>query len=239
MNRWLLPWDDIKRTLVIAHRGASALAPENSTESFRAALTAGADAIETDVRLTRDGVVVCFHDSTLARLAAGDPRRVEDIDYRELKAILPAVVTLREAAVASRNCGLLLDVKLTPDQPIEPVITIVKRDRARDRYLIGLRHPVHAAAVRLAGLPILAFSSAPDDMRAWFTAGATWFRLWQVDVTLARATDLRGWGMRMAVMAGDPYATPPVVGVSAAEDWTALAVHRPDAVIVDDPRSYI
>ena len=53
--------------LVIGHRGASALAPENTLIAFETALADGAAGIELDVRLARDGVPVVIHDSTLRR----------------------------------------------------------------------------------------------------------------------------------------------------------------------------
>src|SRR5258708_24500986 len=55
------------RPLVFAHRGASALAPENTLAAFDAGLTHGADGLELDVRLSRDGVAVVHHDATLER----------------------------------------------------------------------------------------------------------------------------------------------------------------------------
>jgi glycerophosphoryl diester phosphodiesterase len=65
---------DTSRRLIIAHRGASAHAPENTIPAFKLAERAGADAIELDVRLTADGVPVVIHDPTLARTtnARGD-----------------------------------------------------------------------------------------------------------------------------------------------------------------------
>lgn len=53
--------------LIIGHRGASALAPENTLAAFRRAIDDGADGIEFDVRLARDGVPVVIHDATLER----------------------------------------------------------------------------------------------------------------------------------------------------------------------------
>jgi glycerophosphoryl diester phosphodiesterase len=55
-----------KKTLV-AHRGASAYAPEHTLESYRLALAQGADFVEQDLQITRDGVLVCLHDLTLER----------------------------------------------------------------------------------------------------------------------------------------------------------------------------
>jgi glycerophosphoryl diester phosphodiesterase len=54
-------------TIVVAHRGASTRAPENTMESFRLGVEAGADAIELDVHLTADGQLAVIHDATLER----------------------------------------------------------------------------------------------------------------------------------------------------------------------------
>jgi glycerophosphoryl diester phosphodiesterase len=54
-------------TIIVAHRGASAQAPENTMEAFRLAVEAGADAIELDVHLTADGQLAVIHDATLDR----------------------------------------------------------------------------------------------------------------------------------------------------------------------------
>ena len=61
--------------LIIAHRGASAHAPENTLAAFRHAIEQGADGIELDVQLARDGVPVVVHDESLIRYA----RRTEKI----------------------------------------------------------------------------------------------------------------------------------------------------------------
>ena len=56
-----------RRPLIIGHRGASAVAPENTLDAFARALDEGADGVELDVRLARDGVPVVIHDATLRR----------------------------------------------------------------------------------------------------------------------------------------------------------------------------
>ncbi|NLN18165.1 MAG: hypothetical protein GX162_02650, partial [Firmicutes bacterium] len=56
---------------VIAHRGASSYAPENTFASFDLALKMGAEALETDIRATRDGVLVLFHDARVERTTDG------------------------------------------------------------------------------------------------------------------------------------------------------------------------
>jgi glycerophosphoryl diester phosphodiesterase len=55
------------RTFVIAHRGASAYAPEHTRAAYTLALEQGADYVEQDLTLTKDGVLVCLHDDTLER----------------------------------------------------------------------------------------------------------------------------------------------------------------------------
>ena len=67
-----------------AHRGASSYAPENTMFSFRLGLEMGANGIETDVQRTSDGVLVLFHDDTLARVT-GQPGSVKDYTYAELQ----------------------------------------------------------------------------------------------------------------------------------------------------------
>ena len=61
------PLLDLSARPVIAHRGASASAPENTLPAFELAAQQGADAFELDVRLTRDGAPVVIHDATLER----------------------------------------------------------------------------------------------------------------------------------------------------------------------------
>ncbi len=73
---------------VIAHRGASASAPENTLAAFRLAAKMGADFIETDLQLTRDARLVAIHDETLDRTTSGSGRvtRVTLEELRELDA---------------------------------------------------------------------------------------------------------------------------------------------------------
>ena len=56
---------------VIGHRGAAALAPENTQDSFDYALSLGVDAIETDIRATSDGKFILIHDKSLDRTTNG------------------------------------------------------------------------------------------------------------------------------------------------------------------------
>ena len=72
--------------LVIGHRGASAHAPENTLAAFRMAFDAGADGIELDVRLTKDGVPVVIHDADLDRTGS-EPGLVSELTSAELSKV--------------------------------------------------------------------------------------------------------------------------------------------------------
>lgn len=79
------------RPLVIGHRGASKVAPENTLAAFRSAMTAGADLVELDYHHSRDGIPVVIHDATLDRTTdatnrwGGQNLRVSDRTLAELR----------------------------------------------------------------------------------------------------------------------------------------------------------
>lgn len=77
---------DFNKPLIIAHRGASAIAPENTLAAFQKAIEAGAEGIECDVRLAKDGVPVVFHDSLLYRVGRIEGR-VSDFTSKELQTL--------------------------------------------------------------------------------------------------------------------------------------------------------
>ena len=70
--------------LLVAHRGSSTVAPENTLAAFQQALADGADAIELDVRRSRDGEAVVIHDARLERTTNGRGK-VEEYNLRELR----------------------------------------------------------------------------------------------------------------------------------------------------------
>ncbi|QYY36171.1 glycerophosphodiester phosphodiesterase family protein [Ruficoccus sp. ZRK36] len=72
--------------LIIAHRGASGKAPENTLAAVRRAWKLGADGVEIDIRLTKDGVPVCSHDERTGRLSDVD-HAIADLTLAELKCI--------------------------------------------------------------------------------------------------------------------------------------------------------
>lgn len=72
---------------IYAHRGFSYIYPEASRAAYEAAIQAGADGLECDIRLTRDGVPICFHDRDTTRIA-GVKRVISKSDFAELKALV-------------------------------------------------------------------------------------------------------------------------------------------------------
>src|SRR6185436_15775814 len=74
------------RPLILGHRGASAVAPENTLAAFTRAILDGAEGIEFDVRLSRDGVPMVIHDASLRRTALID-RQVCDLTCEQLQMI--------------------------------------------------------------------------------------------------------------------------------------------------------
>lgn len=78
------PYFALPAPWLIAHRGGAALAPENTLVAFDNAASLGADAIETDVHLSRDGHVMVFHDDDTARLC-GVPGAIEERTRAELE----------------------------------------------------------------------------------------------------------------------------------------------------------
>jgi glycerophosphoryl diester phosphodiesterase len=120
-------------TLLAAHRGGALLWPENSLLAFRNAVALGADLIEFDVHLSRDGEVVVIHDPTLNRTTTG-AGPVNDRTVAELKALRlkdrggavteESVPTLDEvvAGAAQGKHRMLLEIKVDPSSARYPGI---------------------------------------------------------------------------------------------------------------------
>lgn len=79
---------DSHAQLIVAHRGASHDAPENTLAAFRLAFEQGADAIEGDFHLTADGEIICIHDQDTERVAPQSPKRiVRQTSFADLRAL--------------------------------------------------------------------------------------------------------------------------------------------------------
>jgi glycerophosphoryl diester phosphodiesterase len=100
--------------LIIAHRGASAYAPENTLAAFALAHRQGADMIELDVQRSVDGTLVVFHDDTLERWD-GTRRLAAACTWAELQALDiggEKVATLAETLAFARETGTALNVEI-------------------------------------------------------------------------------------------------------------------------------
>ncbi|MDQ8197048.1 glycerophosphodiester phosphodiesterase [Pelagicoccus enzymogenes] len=115
-----------RESFVIAHRGASAYAPENTLPAFELAWELDADAIEGDFHLTADGEIVCVHDFSIQKYTGVD-KRVEDLTLEELRAydfgrwvgeqwVGTAIPTLREVlGTVPEGKTMFVEIKCGPE----------------------------------------------------------------------------------------------------------------------------
>ncbi|WP_093474293.1 MULTISPECIES: glycerophosphodiester phosphodiesterase [unclassified Streptomyces] len=118
----------------VAHRGDPYRFRENTIPSLRSALDQGADAVEVDVRLTRDGVPVLLHDATLERLWRHD-RPLLALSAEEVRGLTAGgVPTLAEALAATGDSRMMLDLCGRVDRRIaDRVVDVVRQTGAQDR----------------------------------------------------------------------------------------------------------
>lgn len=141
--------------LVLGHRGASAHAVENTMAAFERARADGADGVELDVRLARDGQLVVFHDDDLRRLA-GRAERIADLDGGQIARVelaggarIPRLDEVLEALDP-----LLVNVEIKPPgwrsarEVVRAVSSCVERAAAMDRVLVSSFDAAVVALVR-------------------------------------------------------------------------------------------
>lgn len=149
----------------VAHRGDPYRVRENTIESLRSALALGADAVETDVRLTRDGVPVLLHDESLRRLWERDQAVRELTAARVSELTGDRVPTLARALAATDGSRVMLDLPGAPDpRAVRRIVDVVRESGARDRvyYCAGARTMLAVRAVDPAAEIALTWtSSAP------------------------------------------------------------------------------
>lgn len=118
----------------VGHRGDPYRVRENTLASLRSALAAGADAVEIDVRLTRDGVPVLLHDDTLTRLWEQD-RPLLALSLAEVEGLTGGgVPTLAAALAATEGSRVMVDLPGTPDvRSARRVVDAVREAGAQDR----------------------------------------------------------------------------------------------------------
>ncbi len=115
------------RVRIGAHRGAMCYAPENTLTAFAKAVELGTWRIETDVRRTRDGVLVLLHDATLDRTTdgAGPVAEIDYADLRRLRAGGEPVPTLSEALEYARDRVRLL-VEIKDHEAVDDIVTVIR-----------------------------------------------------------------------------------------------------------------
>jgi glycerophosphoryl diester phosphodiesterase len=141
----------VHRRLLYAHRGASAERPENTRLAFERAVEVGADALEMDVHLTRDGVLIVAHDDTALR-TAGVPaawREVDLVDARRFDVgwgfvakdgtrpyagVGVAVSTFDEILTAFPSLPINVDLK---GDSVGPMLELIRRHRAEERVTLA------------------------------------------------------------------------------------------------------
>lgn len=165
-----LPLLDLSRRPVIGHRGNRAHAPEDTAVSFAQAAALGADALEMDVHLSRDGVPVVIHDATLdrttdatgpvaertvaelARVDAGarfSPDGGRTTPYRGTGIAVP---TLEEILLAHPTLPFMIEIKAPA--AARPVLALLDRLGATARVLIGSFHEAALLPFAQAGIPV-------------------------------------------------------------------------------------
>ncbi len=189
---------------VIAHRGASAAAPENTIEAFRLAGALGADWVELDVRRTRDGVAVVHHDAHLA-----DGRALVELARHELP---DRVCDLGQALDACAGLSVNIEIKNWPDDVdfdhteamALAVVGEVQRRGAQADVLVSCFSQVTIDRVRhLDGAIATAYLHHFDD-RSWHelacdiaAAGHAALHPWEHLVDEALVTAARAHGLEV------------------------------------------
>ncbi|MEG8280506.1 glycerophosphodiester phosphodiesterase [Streptomyces sp. AHA2] len=148
--------------VAVAHRGDPYRFRENTVASLRSALDRGADAVEIDVRLTRDGVPVLLHDATLKRLWEHE-RPLHALSADEVRGLTGGgVPALAEALAATGGHRVLIDLPGSPDvRAVRRVMDVVRESGAADR--------VYYCAGADAMLAVRAADPAAEIALTWTT----------------------------------------------------------------------
>jgi glycerophosphoryl diester phosphodiesterase len=161
--------------LVIGHRGARALAPENTLEGIRTAARCKAEMIEVDVRLTKDGVLALMHDETVERTTNGRGR-VEDLSIEEIKTLDAngqKVPSLEEALALTRELGLGIIVEMKEEGIEEIVAKALKGSLAivSSFYHSSLREIKELSDLK-TGIIMSSLPVRPVELALWANADA-------------------------------------------------------------------
>src|SRR5512132_68121 len=107
---------------VLAHRGVTTSARENTAAAFAAAADLGVDGFETDVRRTKDGALVLYHDRHLP-----DGRTLEALAYAELRHEHPELQILRVEEALERWPAMVWNLEVKTSAAMEPLCALLRR----------------------------------------------------------------------------------------------------------------
>ncbi len=216
------------RPLVIAHRGASAVEPENSLAAFRTAGRLGADGVELDIHATADGALIVHHDATLAGVFIPSSTLATIRAQRLVNGEAPPL--LEEAlAVIDPRLRVYVEVKTLPRSADAHLLAVLDRGPNPAGYAVhGFDHRILARLGRVRpALPrgVLSTSYPVNPLAPLRDAGA--LALWQerslVDADLVTA--LHGGGAHLIVWTVDD---PHELERFAAIGVDGLCTNRPD-----------
>jgi glycerophosphoryl diester phosphodiesterase len=247
------------RPLVIGHKGAADLAPENTLRSLRAALAAGVDLIEFDVLALRSGELVLAHSDELFEVTHGATQgKVHDLSLDRLRELAPELPTLDDAltffAEEAQDVGVHVDLKSTGIE--KEVVSALDRFGLPERALVTSVRPEVVRRLALLDLRIRTGISFPEDRfnisrrrgSGFFVwAGLRWVR----PLTPMLVTRLLGRSGATVLSLQHTLVTGAVVArahrlgaaviawtVKRAEDLARVEAAGVDAVVVNDPRMF-
>lgn len=157
---------NVKRLMLYAHRGSSILAPENTMPAFELALGHGADVLEIDVRLSRDGEVIVIHDERVDRTCNAQGR-VHDMSLSALKKLNAAhhytdlagraqqhpatpLMTLSEMFERLPQATINIDIKDNSSEAAKAVATAIEKADRVSSVNVGSFHSQALAHFRTA-----------------------------------------------------------------------------------------
>ena len=152
---------DADHPLVFAHRGGTALGPENTIQAFDAGMNARADGLELDVHLAADGIVVVHHDKTLERTTEGSGP-VAARTAAELASL--NVPTLHDVLSRYPDTRVIVEMKEDSASLGEAVAAVVRATGAVDR-VCAAGYGITAVRAARAALPEMASSASRIEVR--------------------------------------------------------------------------
>jgi glycerophosphoryl diester phosphodiesterase len=223
------------RPLVFAHRGGGKIGPENTIAAFDRGLGAGADGLELDVHLSRDGVVVVHHDKLLDRTTRATGPIAERTADELARVDVP---TLRDVLARYPGIRIIIELKEGSHALSSAVVSEVQRAGAGDHVCLG-SFSVAALRAARAAAPGIATSAGRFEVRmalyrSWLhlSPGRVPYRAFQVPETSGRTRVVSPRFVKLAHQAGLAVQ---VWTVDEPEDIRRLLGWGVDGIISDRP----